>query len=310
MKALLSIVIVNSDGKEDTLNCIESILRNPCTDQYEIILVDNLSGDGCIEEVRDKFPKVLVQRSAAKSGFSRNYNHGITVASGDYILVLNNDTLILPDALDSMMSFIRSEKFGMVGPLLLNAQGAVDFTCARKRLTLLQFILNELFLDAISPLLSPLRKIPSCGEVDAISGACMLTSRETIDKVGMLSEKFQFYFEDIEWCDRIRKHGLRIGFDAKSKIIHLGDRSAKKVKEWALKRKYESALIFFGEGDNGKSRKLLLEAIFPMLYLIRALIFIPEGFLDGKWRRTRVYWEVFTWSLRKIKILQFGSTSE
>lgn len=309
MKALLSIVIVNSNGKEDTLNCIDTVFKNPCADKFEIILIDNLSDDGCVEEVKKKFPEVVIQRSPIKGGFSQNYNRGIQLSKGDYILILNNDTLVLPGALDSMMSFIKSEKFAMIGPLLLNARGSVDFTCARKRLTLVRFILNELFLEIISPLLV-FRKIPEPGEVEAISGACMLTSRETIEKTGALSEKFQFYFEDIEWCDRIRKHGLRIGFDVESRIIHLGDRSAKKVKEWALKRKYESALLFFGEGDHGAPRRVLLKALFPIIYLCRAFVLIPEGLIEGTLKRSRLYWHMYIWSLMQIKTSQVGVSRE
>src|SRR4051794_7531292 len=91
---VLSIVVVNSNGTQDTLRCLDSIFRWPSSHTFEVILVDNCSRESCLSIVHERYPHVHTFAAPVSQGFAKNYNLGIQQARGQYILVLNNDTLI------------------------------------------------------------------------------------------------------------------------------------------------------------------------------------------------------------------------
>jgi GT2 family glycosyltransferase len=106
-KPYLSIVIVNSDGVSDTLNCLDSIYHCPPSIPFEVVLVDNLSGQPGSSPVQSRFPEVTAVSSPRKQGFSKNYNLGMRHASGELVMILNNDTIVHPGGLDSLIDAIQ-----------------------------------------------------------------------------------------------------------------------------------------------------------------------------------------------------------
>lgn len=250
---LLSIVLVNSDALQLTMDSIRSLYANPYSGPMEVILVDNCSLDAPFEIVSKTYPDVLLLEVKSKQGFAKNYNLGIRKASGKYVLILNNDTVVLPGALDALMNFLRSDpEYGMAGAKLVDASGSIQTPCARPFITPFSFIIEQLVLDPGLWVGKIWRRFQSwrlksrcSGPVLCISGACMLLPAEIIKKVGMLDESYDFYFEDVEWCHRLQRYGYKVGYVAESEIIHLGDQSLSKVREWAKKSELLSALQYF-----------------------------------------------------------------
>ena len=249
----ISIVIVNSDSTEHTLACLDSIFLHPPGMTYEVILVDNCSAVSCLPVVAETYPEVHRLSSPQKQGFARNYNLGMRKAKGKYILILNNDTVVLPGTIDMLVRALESHpEYGMVGPQLRSRNWRVQSVCARRLPTPWDYLAWQFLTDPGLPtgrLWEYIRQRRvarrQSGPVECISGACMLISRQAMDQVGMLDEGYDFYYEDIEWCHRMRRYGYQVGYVAESRLFHLGDQSLSKVKEWAKRSEYMSARRYF-----------------------------------------------------------------
>lgn len=250
---MLSIVVVNSDGADYTLQCLGSIYHHPPHDAFEVILVDNQSRDDCLKRVYTSLPQVRTCSAPVRQGFAKNYNLGIRHANGEFIMILNNDTVVHAGALDALLNALRTHPpYGIVGPKLLSGEGHIQTFCARPLLTPFRYILELLFLDLGLPTgrwYDALRQVrvatrPS-GPVPSINGACMMLSRETLERVGPLDQRYDFYFEDVEWCHRIQTRGYQVAYIAEAVITHFGNQSLSKVKEWAKQSEYKSALRYF-----------------------------------------------------------------
>ena len=283
---VLSIVIVNSDGCADTLNCLESVERCPPGVSWEVVLVDNCSNDGCLEQAERRFARVRTFQAAQRQGFARNYNLGLRQARGEYRLILNNDTLLNPGALDALLAELQAHpEYGFAGPQLRSADGSLQTTCARKLPGPGSYLLKLFLLDLALPSgrwwerrqQRQLERRPS-GPVPCLSGACMLSSRERLERIGLLDEGFDFYYEDVEWCHRARRLGYQAGYCAAASIIHLGDRSLGRVKERAKRAEYRSAVRYFrlyhGLGDGGER---LLRLATAASYFLRSGVYALLG---------------------------------
>ncbi|MEN9935454.1 MAG: hypothetical protein RLZZ387_2033 [Chloroflexota bacterium] len=305
-RPMLSVVITNSDGLEDTLRCIESIVANPPRGSYEIVLVDNRSRVAAIPAVAARFPEVRALLAPRRQGFAHNYNMGIRAARGDYILVLNNDTLVHPGALDHMIDVLRRDPgCGMVGPLLRSADGSPQTVCARPLLSPLRYVWVGLVADlglatgrALDRVAQRrLARRPS-GPVPCLSGACMMLSREMLGRIGLLDEGYDFYYEDVEWCRRTLDRGYSVGYVAEAEVTHLGDQSLSKVKVWAKRSEYLSALRYFRQyhGLSPAGARLIWLAT-GLSWLLRGIVFLLAEGLARRPGHARAYLYLWQWVL-------------
>lgn len=306
---MLSIVIVNSDGTLHTLACLDSIFLHPPSMEFEVILVDNCSINPCFPIIEDAYPEVRLFSAPERQGFSRNYNLGIRQARGEYILILNNDTLANPGAFDRLVGEMQSHpEYGMVGPQLRSKEWKIQSVCARPLPTPWYYAAWQLLLDPGLPTgkaLDTLRRWslsrrPS-GPVPCISGACMLTSRNILDMVGLLDEEYEFYFEDIEWCHRIQDHGYQVAYIADAKITHLGDQSLSKVRGQAKRAEYLSALRYYSHyyGLTNIQHWLLWMAA-VLGFVMRAVAFSILEIVSRQPYHGRTYQQLIGWILRQV----------
>jgi N-acetylglucosaminyl-diphospho-decaprenol L-rhamnosyltransferase len=301
---VLSIVIVNSDGTDDTLHCLESIERHPPHVLFEVIVVDNLSQLSCLPFIQQRFPSVRTFLAPLRQGFAKNYNLGIRQACGQYILVLNNDTLIQAKALDALLDAVQSHSdYGMVGPQLQSPDGQLQTVCARSLLTPFSYMLTLLLFDLGLPTgrwLDAYRRRRllkrSSGPAPCLSGACMLFPRITIDRIGLLDEDYDFYFEDVEWCHRVQKFGLKTAYIAEAPVTHLGDQSLSKVKVWAKQSEYRSALRYFRQYYHiglGRARFVWLATV--MAFLLRFTLFKVKELITRRACYASEYAQLVRW---------------
>ncbi len=300
----LSIVVVDSDGCTDTLNCLESIFKCPPNTTFEVILVDNCSQHSCLQEAQRLFPAVHTLQAPERQGFSRNYNLGMHHARGRCLLILNNDTLARAGALDTLLAAAREHpEYALIGPRIRGRDGRIQSFCARPNLTLAWYLARLLLLDQGLPSgrlwerwqAARLERRIS-GPVACISGACMLGRREALLQIGLLDEGFDFYFEDVEWCHRAQRRGWQVGYVSEAEIIHLGDQSLSKVKVWAKKSEYRSALryyqMYYRLGNLGSR---LLWMVTTLSYTLRFLVFTIREMLTGKAGYAAAYAELISW---------------
>lgn len=231
----LSISIVNSDGEKLTLECLKSIYDNTRDINFEVIVVDNNSQDNCVAAIKSQYPQVRLIESKERKGFTANQNMAIKAATGDYVLVLNNDTVILNDALKKMLLFIKSKPdAGAVGCKILNPDKSYQITSQRGEYSLFAFFsmktgLSQLFIKSKfwgKVHLGHLSR-DEIHEMTAFSGAAVMISKKAIDKIGFLDEKIFFGPDDLDFSYRLKKTGYKIYYYPHAQIIHYWGVTAK-----------------------------------------------------------------------------------
>jgi GT2 family glycosyltransferase len=245
----LSITIVNWNGRGFLPACLKSIVENPPSIAFEVIVVDNASTDGSAEwltsaDAKSIFPDKNLRTiiNADNVGFGRGHNVAINNSTTDYVLVLNPDCIVRQDAINQMLRSLKSDsRIGAVAPKLFNEDGSPQAS-----VTL--FPLNPLTIVALAlklPRFMPKRlRERFYGEywahdeeraVPSFWGAAILAKRETINDVGAFDEDFFMYGEDHEWCARMNQNGWKTVYVPDAEIIHLGGKSAAQIWDIAEK---------------------------------------------------------------------------
>jgi len=249
----LSIIIVNWNTKDLLNDCLSSIFEDMSAPALEVIVVDNDSGDGSAEMVKANYQKVVLIENRDNVGFARGNNQGISISKGEYILLLNPDTIVKSGALSSLISFAESSpRAGAVGVKLVDEFGNPQCSYGYFPRTLSLFFGFSVFFSKLGILKSfykPLGVL-SCEldakpeEVEYVSGACMLVRSEVISEVGMLDEDYFTYFEETDWCYRIRRSGWQIFYYPEAEIVHFGGASMGIIGERSLERYFTGLLLF------------------------------------------------------------------
>lgn len=231
----LSILVVNWNVRDLLRRCLQSILANLPACQLEIIVVDNGSTDGSVEMVRTDFPQVHLIANPDNRGFPVANNQGLAVARGRYVLLLNPDTEVVGNALETMVAFADAHPdVGVVGPMLLNPDGTVQ-SSRRRFPTLLTAVFESTWLQPYAPrrLLARYyvldRPDDEVQDVDWVTGAALMARREAIEQVGPLDEGFFMYSEELDWCRRFREAGWRVVYLPTARVIHYGGKSSEQV---------------------------------------------------------------------------------
>lgn len=272
MPPKVSIVVLNWNGWSDTLECLASLERLDYSD-YQVIVVDNGSTDDSVLHIRERFPYIELLEAGRNLGFSAGCNLGITRALDqgvDYVWLLNNDTTVDPHALTGLVSTAASDaRTGATGSAIYSARrphqldawggGRINFWLGRSR-------------HAMHP-------VPD-EAIDFLTGASILISRPILERVGLLDEGFFMYWEDADYCYRLRRAGYKVAVAGKSHIWHKGSASVGKASPQMDTYFNASAARFF--------RK---HAPLPLLSLwTGVLLRLLKRLLAGKWDHARAVW--------------------
>ena len=211
----LSIILVNFKSPQLHIDCLTEIFKDPVASTFEIIEVDNNSGDDSRERITKAFPGVIWVQLDNNAGFSRANNAGMRKATGDTMLLLNGDTLPRGKDIEECYRRLRQSGYIAAGVQLLNADGTHQITGNYAMKGGLNYLLPVPFLGAFVKWLGDRFKVSKPHvpdkvgtiEVDWINGAFLMVKQEAIDKAGMMDEDFFLYAEESEWCGRLRKVG-------------------------------------------------------------------------------------------------------
>jgi GT2 family glycosyltransferase len=226
----VSIIIINYKSCALVMDCINSIVQQTIQCSYQIIVVDNDSNDGAKEKILTQYKQVIWLEMGYNAGFARANNAGIKKATGQYVLILNADTIILNNAIDKSVQLLNNYSGAIgCGVQLLNTDGSTQISGAHFIKGGLNTLLPLPYFGKLIRYLGYKLKttVPSVQhiqhdvEVDWIVGAYMLVHKKTLDKTGLFDEDFFMYAEEIEWCARLRKQGKLILFAA-PKVTHIG----------------------------------------------------------------------------------------
>jgi len=229
----LSIIILNYKMRGLVKNCLKAILESEIKVQYELIVVDNNSGDGVEEMIKERFPQVKFIQTNANLGMGGGNNAGIREAQGKYVLILNPDIFVFPNSLQRMIDFAKTrEDIGALAPRLLNPDKSFQETCYRWH-KIYTPIFRRTFFGRLGFGKKELRRFlmsdwdhGSTREVDWIQGSCLLIPKNVLDQVGLFDERFFMYFEDTDLCRRIQNAGYKNIYLAEAEVVHLHRRQS------------------------------------------------------------------------------------
>lgn len=225
----LSIVIVNYRSQDKLINCLDSVARETAGQDREIIVVDNASGDD-LSRLPAKYSGLTVVNSSRNLGMGGGNNLGIKQARGEFMLVLNPDTVVQTGAIRIMLSYLKDNPTaGLVGPKLIYPDGSLQSSCSRfpsffmpvLRRTFLgdyfrkarnRFTMDDFDHDSIRP-------------VDWLMGSCLMFRRQLALKDGrsfapLFDERYFMYFEDTDLCRQIWENGFRVIYDPEAVVVH------------------------------------------------------------------------------------------
>jgi N-acetylglucosaminyl-diphospho-decaprenol L-rhamnosyltransferase len=250
----LSIIYVNWNSLAYLRESVASVYEYTHGISLEIVVVDNASPEGDVDVLREQFPEITLIKSPENLGFAGANNLGFRRSKGDYVFFFNPDTKLIAATINIILEHLKVlPDAGIVGCKLLNTDLSVQLTSIQKFPTILNQVVDAEYLMlrwphsrfwGIAPLFSdnvkPLK-------VEVIPGACMLLRREVFAEVGMFSEDYFMYGEDIDLNYKLKRAGYTNYYVGETAVVHHGGRSSsqQKLGQWATIMRYRAMVCYF-----------------------------------------------------------------
>lgn len=282
----LSVVIVNYNVEHFLEQCLLSVRKASVGIDVEVFVVDNISIDNSVQMVKDKFPEVKLIENKQNVGFSIANNQAMRVSNGEYVLLLNPDTVVEEDTFIKVCDFMdQHPEAGGLGVKMIDGKG-VFLPESKRGLPTPSVAFYKIFgFSTLFPKSKVFGKYhlgyldkEEINEIDVLSGAFMLMRKKVLDKVGLLDEAFFMYGEDIDLSYRIVLGGYKNYYYPKTKIIHYKGESTKKSSVNYVFVFYNAMIIFAKKHFSAKNAKMFSILIKLAIYL-RAAVAIVNRFL-------------------------------
>jgi GT2 family glycosyltransferase len=230
----VSIVIVSYNGRDFLRRCLASVYEHTRGVEYEVVVVDNASTDGSPDMIAAEFPQATLVRRATNAGFAAGANEGLRVARGGAFFVLNPDSEITGNILPPMLAYLRAhDDIAILAPKLVDSDGTLQLSCRtfpgfatalfnRYSLATKLFRKNRISRRYLMADFDHGR----IADVDWASGAAWLLPRRAYEAIGPLDEAYFWSIEDVDYCQRAHRAGLRVVYFPEATIVHHIGRSA------------------------------------------------------------------------------------
>ncbi|MBP1043659.1 glycosyltransferase family 2 protein [Vagococcus sp. BWB3-3] len=281
----VAIIVLNYNNAADTVECLKSI--NQLTyDNYHTIVVDNHSTDDSISVLQREYPSLDLIASSINGGYAYGNNLAIKRARQeeyDYVCILNNDVIVEPDFLSQLVTYGNEHpEAGVIGPRICEYEDDSLIESAGSTVDLNYGKVTRLFHKENEEVVQG-RIIPC----DYIGGACMLVSMEVINQVGYIPEDYFLFYEENEWCLKIKQAGYDVVCVADAKVIHKGSASINKVSGLSEYFMYRNLVIFIRR--NGTLMNKLIFYPYIALFSLKSGMTKADG-----WRFSRYFWDGIT----------------
>jgi len=241
----LSIIILSYNVRKLLVDCLNSLPKYP---DWEIIVPDNGSSDDSVAVVKKDFPRVMLVENHKNIGFAAGNNVGIHAAQGEYVLLLNPDTIVYPNSIETVLKYVQDHpEVGAATCRVELPDGSLDYSCHRGFPTPWGAGLHFLGLRQYSTYTA--QNISNgIHQIDALTGAFALVRRTAGEQVGWLDEDYFWNGEDIDFCYKLKEAGWKVMYVPTVKITHFKGSSAKATSEsrqkWALNSTEVMALFY------------------------------------------------------------------
>lgn len=306
-KPLISIITVNFNALEVTCEMIKSVRENSYHN-VEIIVVDNASNKNPEAYLNKHYPEVKFIRSEKNLGFAGGNNLGIQASTGDFLFFLNNDAELTDGALETLLEvFVKFPRAGIASPKICyyaakpsSEPDVIQYagTTHVHPFTARNSTLGELQVDK--------GQFKDLKETAYAHGAAMMVPRKVVEEVGMMSEDFFLYYEELDWCEMMRRQGYGIYIEPNAKIYHKESYSVNQIS--ALKTYYlnRNRILFM--------RRYRTEAQVTGFYLFLLIFTIPKNTIQFLLKRDLVnlkaFYKAILWHFQKPKNLKPVSTPQ
>lgn len=288
----LTVSIINYKTKELTEKCIKSILDKKWKISLEIWIVDNASEDGSVGYLRKIFPQVKYIGSHKNLGFAGGHNLVLKQNKSRYVLILNSDTLILDKTLDKMVEFMDSDsQIGLASCKVLGFDGNLQPNGGDLPfgLALLGWLFNLETFGLRKPAFhrNDNEYYNGIHEVGWVSGSFMIIRQEVLGSVGFLNDNYFMYFEDVEFCFKVRNKGFKVMINPEVSIKHLSGGSLEnpRFRQWLGEYK---GLIYFYKKQYGAFIGTLIKVLVYKSIILRMIVFS----LTGKFEFAKTYGQI------------------
>ena len=287
----VSVIVLNYNGKENTLKLLHS-LQKTIYPNYEIIVVDNGSTDGSVEAIRKKDCSIVIVENTKNLGYSGGMNAGIRNSRGEHVVLLNNDMVVHhPNWLSELVKIANQDReIGVVGPMLL------EYAMPEKIQQVGSVLSNWFLIGAWVPIGAGQKDCGQYSKPIEVTWTNGLIKRIVIERIGMLDEKMFAYWEEVDFCFRAKKAGFKIIVTPKSKIWHTGSATIKKRTFFVIYEFYKNRLRYILK-NYGRLHKIVAIAFNLLYYLARILFFLVKG--EGK--RSIAVLDAIRWNIKKRK---------
>lgn len=288
----LSIIIVNYKVKDQLLQCLSSIYQMLKGLNFEVMVVDNASGDDTPEKIKKNYPLVRMIVNSKNFGFSKGCNQALKEMRGEFALLLNPDTKLLDQNFRGMIRFLEENpKVGIIGCKILDEMSKeqrsafpkptplkeiLDIIPSLKLSFKLEKVLPANFTNRFYDRLIIGSEKPF--EVFWVSGACLLIRKRVLEEVGLLDENFFLFSEDVDLAWRAKRSGWKVMFYPQAKILHtLGASSFEDPESLYLRLLHSyTRRTYFGHKYYNKLGNWLVRLVMSIDLLVR-LIYINFG---------------------------------
>ncbi len=276
----LSIIIPSFNTSKLLINCLKSIYRETTKINFEIIVIDNASGDDSVFQINKLFKKIRLIKNKVNLGYAKANNQGIKSAKGNYLLFLNSDTIILDNAIEKALDYLKKTGgVDILGCKILNNDKSIQqsggfFPNLWQVFTMMFFIDDLPFINTFIKPYQQTRKIfyNKLQKLDWVTGAFLMLKRKVIDKVGIFNDSFFMYSEEVEYCLRAKKAGFNVFYNPKAQIIHLKGKSSLNGLETAVIGEFKG-LIRLYMIHKSKLELMILKLLLKTGALLRIFIF-------------------------------------
>lgn len=265
MSVDVSVIIVNFNTKGLLYECLTSVFADTPPFAFEVLVIDNGSTDGSVDMIRLDFPRVRLIVNRINEGFARPNNVGMRQSVGSYVFLLNTDTIMKPGALATLKFFLDAHpEAGACGPMLMNPDGSVQLS-VKGFPDLWTHACDMFLLDRLFAGLSFFGRgemsyfsYDTTQEVDHVMAAAFLVRRGVLEKTGMFDERFSIYYNDMDWCYRMKQDGWRIYYVSGAHVIHYHGRTVAQINRELryVQEMYNNVMLFYQKHYGSGSVKL------------------------------------------------------